>query len=446
MSSIPHYSIHNPPTEITETSYEGVTTSHPFEWNGKTEQSLLVQGIVVSVGETALQLAITHIHDGNWRSDSMYGEVGHTPWFQQIGTLHYRELFYLSERKANKDILENLERRTQPYTIHEGTPFVEPGDTVHVHRTIFWQDVQNGLTGLHITDICKLPVPNMNVDEALVKLYERNIRLAKQLARTAQYREHLNMISNPRIQPNQAFRPFAETVSSEERTVNDRRVFGHAQVLDHFVDVSATKQYEGNREVQGDMRFTEKGDATVVRNIMPFGEGSDNDPLMELSIKIHSDTVLNKAVGEQQVYVVVDGVKYAAFKDPEASSHYFEQLGHDVIFSGFRAEGETLDCFWLTAEQKDAYFRKSAREREISMQVLNEAIMAGKDYYGSDAAEVNAEIARKLAEAEELAVDDAKIIESIKSSPLDGSISSGAPLMIPRSMLDSIEVVFPNTD
>lgn len=317
MSANQHYTIHNPPTECRDTNFEGEVTTIPYEWSGTTEQTLLVQGLVVDVGKTALSVAVTHIHESTWSSDSLHREVGSYLWFQQIGNSHYRELLSLSGSNAGGIDFSKVKRRAQEYPVHEDGPEILPGDTVHVHQTVFWGTRKaDGQRGVSAIDVCKLPIPNVGVEEGLQKLSERTVRLAKQLVRSAQAREHTSMLSNPRINPNEAFRPFEEVRDEATSRVTDCRVFGHGQVKDHFVDVKAKEQYSGNRELQGDIRFTEKGDVTLVPNIMPFGEGSEDDPLMEVSIEIHSTTVLNRAVGEQQAYVLIDGVKYTAFVDP----------------------------------------------------------------------------------------------------------------------------------
>jgi hypothetical protein len=221
------------------------------------------------------------------------------------------------------------------------------------------------------------------------------------------------MVSNPRINPNEAFRPFENTPTREgRRGLKDRRVFGNGQVKDHFVDVNAKEQFPDNAILQGDIRFTHTGDVTLIPNIMPFGEGSDDDPLMEVMIEIHSKTVLDRAVGEQQVYVLIDGVKYTAFVDSETSSHYFVNPGHEIVFGGFRAEGQTSDCKQLTNEQREAYFRKI------------EANDTGR----------------------ESTYTDKRILESVANNTLNGAMTSGASLMVPLSKLDSIEVVLPTVD
>jgi len=447
MSSSQHFSIHNPPMQCGKLGYEDEIVHTTFEWNGITDQNLLVEGLVVGIGETALRVAVTHIHEDTWRSDDFYREVSSYAWFQQIGNSYYRDLLGLSKARTAKRDLGRVERLSQEYPLTDPSVEIAAGDTVHVHRTVFWgSDGTPGQRGIPVYDVCKLPVPNIGVEAGLQKLSDRTLRLAKQLVRSAQNREHIDMLTNPRVQPNEAFRPFEDSKAEGTHKVVSRRVFGHGQVKDHFVDVKAKEQYVRNWELQGDIRFTEEGDVTLVPNIMPFGEGSEDDPLMEVSIEIHSTTVLNRAVGEQQAYVLVDGVKYTAFVDPEVSSHHFENPGHEVVFGGFRADDETLDCFWLTKEQKEAYFRKRERERELTTSVIDEAIDAGKQLTGKDGVVTGEEIDRRRKEVDSLASEDARIIESIKNNTLDGAMSTGAPLMVPRSMLDSIEVILPAVD
>jgi len=440
-------SIHNPPTEILMRDFDRNDKIVPFEWGGEFYQERVLQGLAIAATSESVTIIVTHTNDEK-SPDTFHGDSD-SAWFQQISDSDYKSLSWISDVDTEKLNDETIKRKARTFRMYDDSPGVKPGDTLHVHQSYFLSkptpDSSQWKTASHVDEVCLLPNVNIGVEAGLDRLAKLRVRLARQLVRSAKIREHLTMIQNPRIDPNNSFRPFgeAELDDKEKTRIKARRVYGAGQVDDHFVDIKADIQRGTDEEIRGDLRFTTKGGVVITPQIAPLGEGSEHDPLMKVEIHIHSSNVHNRAVGEQQAYILIDGVKYVAEKDPEISSQYFENPGHDVYFAGFRPEGVSKNTFTLTEEQRQAYFDKGDAEHTATRDFINEMISKGKDPYKSNP-EMNAELEKRIAQVLAADAERAGILETIGDNPLDSDVNCGAPLVVPRSMLDSIEIVFPS--
>lgn len=408
-------------------------------------QRCLVQGLVVEVSNKQAHYVITHVLDGRdeildddfypeYRSATIYG-----PWFSEVPG-SYRALWEEARERYQCDV--------QNYTDEVELPddlAVVPGDTIHVHETLFWEpNERGGKTGYSRYDVCKLPLPNIGVQESLKVLAHKRSQQIQDGLIEAKKTEDEEMAALERITSGQPVRPFNNPSvhnpnAKYYQSVDARFVYGENAVQDHFVEVRARTAYEGDVEMGGARRFGVDGSQYVVPSIMPFGKGSPDDPLYELRIHFLSETKLNPAVGEVRPVVLIDGVKYEALVDVEESSSSFKRPGHDVVFTGFRMEGKRFDMAKLTREQIDALDARSKRQRDISMRKLYAGVSRGEDFAASLDV-VDEEAQQEINSQIKMRTEEQTIIDSIVENPCDHTISTGAAILVPRSMLDAIEI------
>lgn len=405
-------------------------------------QESLVQAFVVNRERTEARIVVTRVLEGrervmrNWTGYSGYATADpRVLTFSEMPN-DYRSLVWT----AGVNVGELGSPQTDRVYAHEGATF-EPGDTVHIHD-MWYQNPDNDKQYFGKKEFCVLPVPNTGVEEAVNAMRYRNSRLAGIMARTIEHREQLALQGLPRIFPDEPYRPFQDFPDTEgAKTVNSRAAYGAGQVKDHFVDVTAHRPHEMDMEHGGVMRFGRDGSRYVTKNILPFGPGSDDDPLMQLEVHVHTTTVHNPAVAEQQMQLLIDGKPYIARVDVERSSHYFENPGHDVYFGGFTVEG-VQDTAKLTEDQIAALNRKFDLEHDAIMRKVYEALNEGRDFVNQPR-ELNTEVMEEVARCMALLEDDKARIDSINDNEPESTIGAGALILVPRSMLDSVQIVFP---
>ncbi|MDZ7786109.1 MAG: hypothetical protein U5L95_03240 [Candidatus Saccharibacteria bacterium] len=411
-------------------------------------QRSLLQGIVVEANNEQAQYIVTHVLDGKEEvldyDFDFYPEFRtasvHSPWYSETPE-SYRALLY----ELNGDESPDAFPASDSVALTDNLELL-PGDTIHVHQTMFWEtDEQGRKSGYPRYDVCKLPVANTGLSVVLETIRAERLERIAQKIKKIEEDEQEAMSGCVRILPNEPTRPFENpgphnTDSNRYQRISSRYAYGDGVVDDHFVDIKAQEAYIGDVELGGVRRFGADGTEYLVPSIMPFGEGTIEDPLYELEIHIHSETKLNPAVGELRGYVMIDGTKYEALLDPEVSSHYFENPGHDITFSGFRAEGVQFDMVGINKEQSDALYVRSRREQDIAMDQLYASIDRREDF--ADKLEQIDQRAQQAArEQRQLQQKEQKIIDSIRNNPRKYTISTGASILVPRSMLDAIEVV-----
>ncbi len=418
----------------------------PENWD-EVEQRYLVQGIVIAVKDRRAHYVITHVLDGceEILDDDFYPEPRsastQSPWYSDVPN-SYRALWYELEDTDPPNPL----RIADKVDLAEGQIIV-PGDTIHVHQTNFWKITgPSSKTGYPRYDVCKMPIANLGLEVMLASVLQQRRQKVEAALQRMQQNEQQEMLASRRLLPNQSERPFVDPGKHDPnenyyQTVTSRFVYGEGPVTDHFVDISARTAYEGDVAYGGVLRYGTDGSVYLITALLPFGAGSADDPLYELKITIHSQTIINPAVGELRPQVVIDGVTFAAQLDVEESSSRFKYPGHHVVFSGFRQDDAEWNMAPLTPEQSNAIFTRSKRERSRNLRILHEGLLRGEDMKEildllDDSAQQEA-----LRAAKDHAHEQA-LIDSIKSNPSTYTISSGAPILVPRSMLDAVEIRF----
>lgn len=408
-------------------------------------QYCLVQGIVVEVSDNLAHYVITHVHDGRDEilDDQFYPTyrtaTKRSPWFSELPE-SYRALWMEAREEYEYDVADWHDDVELPYDIE-----VVVGDTIHVHQTMFWEpNKRGGKTGYPRIDVCKLPVPNIGLQAALEAIVHERAHKVQQALIEAASLEQAALQELERIEPGKPTRPFNnpgrhDINGKPHQTVRTQFVYGGGPVEDHFLNITASAVITMDLEYGGVQRFGTDGSQYLVPSIMPFGPGSEEDPLYELKIHVNSDTKLNPAVGEIRPQVVIDGIKYEALVDTEVSSVYFKKPGHDVIFNGFRQEGVEFDMVKLTDKQIAAFDVRFKRQSKIALDKLYGSIDRGEDFASS--LEVVDEAAEKEVQAQnELDETEQALIESITQNVREYTISTGAAIQVPRSMLDAIEI------
>ncbi len=345
--------------------YDGtreLKSESPFYWNGDLHQLCIVEGIVTATTLDIAHFVVTRVLDGyDHATDDFYRPFQsldeYNPWSDEL-PLAFRPLQELSAKQCD---LSDAARYASQIADHVRAPadmHLVPGNRIHVHEYVFYGNAGGTNVGIQTREVCKIPGRAVDPLEQIEMIARRRQRLAAQAVRTLARVEQRVMSEQPRISPDDPVEPFAQPDHRELATygsITARYVFGDGVVADHFVDVTAIPSSAENMQLMG-VNLTASGNCLVTPYITPFGPPRTGEPVSELEIKIHSSTVHNPAVGEQKVFVEVDGVLYEACIEPETSSHYFEQPGHHVVFGGFKRPNKPNDTIVLTGTDAERYF------------------------------------------------------------------------------------------
>ncbi len=294
---------------------------------------------------------------------------------------------------------------------------LQAGDLARVRHFILWceSDSPDILVGKDIYE-AELLESNVVVEAELAKRAELKQQVARQLVKSAMHRERLAISGLPRFTQGDSLRlpiPQADLVDGQFRTIK-RCVLGGGQAADYFVDINLRPFRREQGVSRGEVLFTPSGDALLVPYLPPLGHGTEADPLVELGINIGSTTVHNPAIREQQVAVTVDGITYSAEADPELSSRFFEQPGHHMVFNKFKLPGGGPNVVQLSQVQVEALLEPYRRDLALVTGAL----------------------------PPQEVVERNKIIQSINRLSPVGEFPTAAKLLVPLSMVDSIEVTF----
>lgn len=427
----------------------------PFVPSGEIEQKNLVEVLVTEVDDRVVKFIVLDVLDG--LEDVMEGRgnlYAHTadyglPWFRRFAR-NYRWLTGIAETDWGDD---DIPIRPDTIEIDAFNDLISAGDTIHIHSNIYWGNEEgNSKTGIWRFEACRLPVENRDVQQFVNDSAKRKAKLARLMARSMARREFLDMQKQTRIEPGLPYRPFEDSSEDSESVrilkhgtqqwLIARGAYGSGPVKDHYVDIIARPAGDYLTELGGQRNCTVEGTALLTPNITPFGDGSPEDPLYEIDIEIKSETVLNPAVGEQRVQILIDGKVYDALQSAENSSHMFKRPGHRIAMEGYREHGVKYDTCALTEEQAEALSRRGKKEHRTVMGIVYGAIHEGRDFI-AEMKQLDDDAEEKILAQRGMEDDpDNQIIATISDNPLTDSISTGAPLLVPRSMLDAIEVNF----
>lgn len=449
--------------ETISVSHGGGQKEIPFRWDGDVHQEALLTALVVEVTDRKAHFVITHFDSPDNSRFLEYGSSGDyesstaniwASWSDQYPR-DYRDLLSLADREYRDDVPATSQ--LDVVELEPDAPEVREGDMIHIHKLLLWGDVaeedqvMGSKRGRLFNEVCKIPTEPRTVEDFFRDAAKLKPRIARQLARTHEKRERMHMESLNRILPNEPMRPFEDAEAcmvGKNRMGHDiyrsRSVFGAGPVKDHYVDVTAMRAGDTLTELGGSQNWTVSGRELFTPNVIPFGEGSEEDPLYAIEIRIHSYTVLCPAVGEQKVMITIDGVQYDALKNGELSSSRFEQPGHDVVMEGVRPVGASKDTYEITAEQSEALAERRRSEGEavsaVNQEAYDEYISTGKITPIEDSFD---EADRRIMVLRAEATEANQTIATIIGGEPISSISSGAYLLIPRSMLDAVEIMFP---
>lgn len=436
----------------------------PFDWDGEIDQEAMIEAFVVDVVDDSAHFVITHYdptndyqysvnggrHSDHYNSASLY-----KGWSSQFPKI-YRDLIYMAQATQPTEIPEIClidKAKLQP-----DSPELKPGDFIHIHHLILWEKPSEygSKSGATILEMCKLPRPNEPVASFFERTAHLRPRIAKQLARTIVKRESMQMNARDRINPNDPIRPFEDMESTFTPTEGNsirshcfrsRNVFGSGPVEDHFVDITAVPAGDYYTELGGVQNYTTTGRHMFTPNVIPFGEGSVEDPLHVITVEIFSTTVFCPAIGEQRAYITIDGKKYELLQNHELSSSNFKQPGHEIIYKGVREEGVEKDTYEITAEQSDALIQRSRKEMQIAGMVVRQSYDNFFEGKGMDDSEIlEQRIEDRIQTLRNEASEANNVIASIVGQEPIFRLPSGAHLLVPQSMLDSVEITLSGTE
>lgn len=248
--------------------------------------------------------------------------------------------------------------------------------------------------------------------------------------------------------------------------------YGDGPILDHFVDIKAAPYSpHGSVPLGGDNRFTQSGAMYVARDItagLPSNElVKASEPMVELSAHAWTETAHNPAVNALRIDFVVDGVRYYSRKEPELSSHYFKEPGHDMHFEGYHPEGQEYDGVEVVQEELESINRFSAIDHDLAIQAIHlsydveyaQAILASAEspqeltdgrVPPTESAVVKAtqrlaDIKEMLVEFDRLRANELEklqpVIDGIMARPSDTKMMTGGRLLVPVSKLGEVRVV-----
>ncbi len=390
-----------PLSTIDATIWGGDVDEH-FAWDGEITPLSSVGAFAVRIEDGLVHFVITQVladPNNDYPMDSSvypyrFTTAGYNnPWSKRF-PINPRALEHMANTAYSKDVPNQLDSVELG---QNSTDSIKPGDMIRVQELLAQGIARGRRVGQTVYEVSKIDGDSYSVEEFFLKSARLKPKIAAQLLRAYQKRERLLLLEQARISPNQPVRPFAElndcSILRTETTDNARRimakyVFGGGPVKDHFVDIIAEVAPESLVRFGGLRTYTESGVHHLTPNITPFGHGSIGDPLCVISIEVYTESTLNPAVGEQNIRLDIDGVAYAAIKDSFFSSRYFDNVGHRIVVRGFRETTTTLDTYRLKP-------------------------------------------------------DGFTIIEP--EQPPVTTLYCGAPLLVPRSMLDHIEILFPSS-
>ena len=430
--------------KVPDTAYRRVGDQYEethFGWDGEIHPRSLVEALVVRASKKSAHYVVTRViadpyNDLTGPRDDFYNRGSRTsegPWSSDFPS-DPRQLIYIAKKEYSPAIPTDIDS----VELDNDDPALRSGDVVQIQEMdIHGREIDSGYP-LHRTHAITEPSRNVgSVEEFFKRAANLRPRIAHQLSRSSKKREQLLMAAQKRIEPGVPARPFSDPERSEEvgYGLRSRYTFGSQHVEDHFVDIYACLASRHDKELGGQRIFTESGNQYFTPNIKPFGEASDDDPLCKIEIITHSETVFCPAIGEQRVAVIVDGDTYTAVVNPERSSHYFKEPGHDVIMDGFRRVGVTMDTYGVTSAQQEALMRREQARNKI----LDAAIerIALEDIPGLEAG-----AQRNIVELSIQPTEDNRIIAGLADGEPSAITPYGATLLIPKSMLDSVEVIF----
>lgn len=447
------------PEFIERIPLDGSPVRVPFTFSDRIEQDCAVEALILGRDGNELRFVVTDVLDGEQNLAR-----GHTitdfntiyygaPWFRQL-TQDPDILRGLIHAEATGARLPDWPDKQEFLQIPDG---VEPGHFVHIHANIYWGTTgEEGIsqTGIWGFEVCKMPADPVVPEDYVRTNQARKIRLAKLVLRGMERKEYIDMQSNERIEPDKPRRPFANQEQcrvtyvsgrTEQDAYVKRFVFGAGPVRDHYVDVTARLAADYHTELGGIQRFTDKGTHLFVPNEMPFGSlDSDDDPLHLVEIRMYSELVRSPALAEQKLYVMIDGVRYEALTDYEQSSHDFSKPGRRLHFGGVRRVGKEKDMYVISPEQSDALLKRRIQQDKIVKAVLNEAIDTHGSLWAANFDELNDEAGRRIMAMRAQATEQNRVIAEILGvQEPQYQNPQGAALLVPRSMLDSIEIEVP---
>ena len=436
----------------------------PFHWDGEVHEQARMQAFIVDVKDRRAHFVITHYDNPEddrfkWHGSSDgYDTQTATIWAGWASQYpnYPKVLREVANSRYSGEVPD--ENHLDSIYLEEDAPEIVPGDTVHIHQLLLWGDVLPEdnthaiKLGHTIYELCKMPMANEEVGVFFERTARMRPRIAAQLVRTSAKREMLDMQSYPRIHPNTTARPFEDTASCligrerhgrHDEIFRSRNVYGAGVVKDHYLDVTARVAGEYYTDAGGIQRFTDKGGHLFVPNIVPFGSLSEDDPLYVVEIKLWSSSVICPALAEQKVFVTIDGIRYEALQDPEDSSTSFDKPGRRITFNGLRRVGQEYDMFELTEEQSQALFDRTTQEFNVGRSVMMEIIERDGSLWGVELQEINNEIGRRIKQMRAEAEAQNRVIEGIIGVEPKYKNPQGGALLLPKSMLDALEIELP---
>jgi hypothetical protein len=198
------------------------------------------------------------------------------------------------------------------------------------------------------------------------------------------------------------------------------------------------------------MRYTQNGKAFLQRDITAGAISQElavvDEPLVELSAKVWTETAFNPEVENVVVSFVVDGVRYVGTVDVEQSTRSFRNPGHHIEFTEFASTANEYNTVALTDEERDQILTYKSTLDDLLITAMHAGVSArvAKKAIG-DASSTDLEYIRPLLHELDLMRQKAlqavqPTIDSIKAKPSDIKFN-GVRLLVPLSILDSVRVL-----
>ncbi|HBO64994.1 TPA: hypothetical protein DD425_03475 [Candidatus Saccharibacteria bacterium] len=345
---------------------------------------------------------------------------------------------------------------------HEYSPYLDVllsdtpvaiGDRVNIAR---WtrkvpQDSRRTSWKLQYSDVVTALESGVNIREEEDRNLERRTYLRHNFAAILHRLEQLQLAQRERLQPNSD--TAINWVHNKERdTFRAEFVYGNEPIKDHFVTVRAEPAAVQKIPLGGEMRFTYSGRAFLAREIYAGQMSKElvirDEPLLELSAIIHTETEFNPEVNDVRVDFIIDNIRYTGVLDIDLSTRSFRHPGHHLHFESFAVAGEEFDGIEISEADRDTIHELEGELRRLRMRaesISTDEVAAFKGIAGNTASESVALADRELHEiklaAESLSARMKPVIGRIKAAPSDVKLGVGGKLLVPQSKLGDVRVI-----
>jgi hypothetical protein len=429
------------------------------------KQEWIVEGLVVATDKTRPQYIVTKVlagHETVYPGDYRYHELTSpnanfalSP--EDFAEYSYRGLVsknYYRSYTQDKDNLDSLLATDVE---------VQVGDRVKIVRwsqeVAYEYDRYGGGKGAssrtEYIESATVLESGIDIDEEESRVLKQKSYIQKNFAGILRRLEQLQLQQRERLQTN-VDTPIAWDHEGQKDGAIARYVYGEGLIEDHFVTLSA-KPHTPDIEnpLPGDMRFTQSGRAFLQRDIT-VGEQSKelaliNEPLLELSASVWTNTAFNPEVDNVRVDFIVDAVHYAGSIDIELSTRSFRNPGHHLEFTTFSNIDVEYDGVEIKTDESDAILKYKDTIRKLHFRASQLGIEAktvqkelGEEISSTDMVSAQSLLEELRIASLEAFRDIQPVLEQINARSSDTKFG-GVRLLVPQSKLESVRVLISQT-